>query len=346
MTLPAAKGEPAAKRLTLSAAEERAVAACLTIVRACQLTDGAFAQVNHGRSPDSPVWVAPYFASHAALALLAGHERKKNPADLAAVGRWLDWCAKNQAADGYWNDFEGTLAGYKNNGKVDAWDSSAATFLLVAGRYRHAGGKATPTVVAAAKRALRCIGTVADRDGLTWATPTHKVKYLMDNIEVYAGLRAGAEFFTAIGAKVAARQAGDQADRIGKRLPCYWVPADNLFAYALHPNGTFESGLGTVYPHALAQLFGVGFVAPQGAAWASAVKKFSPEAGPAAAAGAERWLIAASRLGDMAAKNWRAKVVKDVAAFTSQNVYVYRPAVAALGLLEGANWMPSIAGEK
>ena len=251
------------QRAPLTAPEARAVAACLTIVRGCQLPDGAFVQVNHGRNPDSPVWVAPYFANHAALALLAGHERTENPGDVARVGRWLDWCAKHQSADGYWNDFEGSVGGYKDNGKVDAWDSSAAMFLLVAGRCHRAGGKATPAVVAAARRALTCIETVTDRDGMTWATPTHRVKFLMDNVEVYAGLRAGVEFFAPIGAKAEAGKAGAHAGRIGQRLPDYWLPADRRFAYALHQNGAFEGGLDASYPHGLAQLFGVAFVHPR-----------------------------------------------------------------------------------
>ena len=332
------------KQVPLSAAEARGVAACLAIIRACQLPDGAIAQVDHGNDSGSPVWVAPYFANHAALALLAGHERKENPPDLAGVGRWLGWCAKTQAADGYWNDFEGSIAGYRDNGKVDAWDSSAAMFLLVAGRYHRAGGKATPAVVAAAKRALKCIEMVTDRDGMTWATPTHKVKFLMDNIEVYAGLQAGGEFFTAVGAKVEAAKARTQAGRIGERLPAYWMPADGWFAYALHQNGTFEGGLKRSYPHGLAQLFGVAFVHPRREAWVGAVRKFSPDTGPAAAAGTERWLAAASRLDSKEANRWRAKVVKDVATFNAHNVYVYRPGVAALSLLERADWLPSLAG--
>ena len=309
-------------------AEDQAVAACLTLVRGCQLPDGAFAQVSPGTNPNAPVWVAPYFANYAALALLAGRERAQNPEDLGRVGRWLEWCARHQSADGFWNDFEGTAATYADNGKVDAWDSSAAMFLLVAGHYRRAGGLATEEVAAATKRALACIETVTDSDGLTWATPACRVKYLMDNVEVCAGLRA-----------TATRTATARADRIAKKLPDFWQPAENRYAYALHANAAFEGGLAKPYPHGLAQLFGVAFVAPQAAAWSSVAQAFAPETGPAAAAGSEWWLIAASRLGGSAAKEWRAKTVKEVTSFTSRNVYVYRPALAALGLLEGADWM-------
>ena len=106
---------------------------------------------------------------------------------------------RNQADDGYWNDFDGTLASYKNTGKVDAWDSSAAMFLLVAGRRQKLTGKEpSPDLLRTAKNALKCIEAVTDAaHGLTWATPKYKVKFLMDNIEVYAGLRAAETLFAA-----------------------------------------------------------------------------------------------------------------------------------------------------
>lgn len=339
--------EPAAVNpLALTDREENAIAACLNIVRGCQLPDGAFRQLDHGPEANSLVWIAPYFGNYAALALLAGHERRKNSADHSAVGRWLEWCARNQTSQGYWNDFDGTLADYRDNGRVDAWDSSAATFLMVAGRY-HCGDVALPeAIAAAARKALECIEAVTDVDGLTWATPTHKVKFLMDNIEVYAGLRAGARLFTSIGANAEVRKADDRARAIGQRLPDYWLPADNLFASALHENGTFEVGVNKLYPQGLAQLFGIAFVAAKAPAWAAVARKFLPDSGRAAVAGPERWLVAASRVGIPETNYWRAEVVKEVTTFNSQNVYVYRPAVAALSLLEGADWMPSPAGAR
>ena len=340
-----AQAAPGAKQTVLPPAEAKAVATCLDIIRGCQLPDGAFVQVNHGGAPEAPVWIAPYFVDYAAIALLAEYKRTKRLSDLASVGKWLAWCAMNQADDGYWNDYEGTVAVYKNNGKVDAWDSSAALFLLVAGKYQQAGGKVTPRIVTAARKALRCIETVSDRDGLTWATPTYKVKFLMDNVEVYAGLQAASELFAAAGEKAEAGKASAQADRIRKKLPGYWRPADRLFAYALHPNGIFEGGLDKAYPQGLAQLFGCAFIAPKPEAWA-AVKKFPPDGGPSAALGAERWLTAAARFGGDDAREWRAKTAAEAAGFTPLNVYIYRPAVTALALLEGADWMPNIAGAK
>ena len=326
-----AAGAPSARaeqRPPLTAEESRAATTCLSLIRACQLADGAFAQVAPQDGRDAPVWIAPYFANFAALALLTNADPAHRAEDLARVGRWLDWCAKHQSADGYWNDFEGTARAYADTGKVDAWDSSAALFLLAAARHQRSEGQTAPAVTVAIARALACLARVTDADGLTWATPNHKVKYLMDNVEVRAGLLAAGS-----------PDARAQADRIGKKLLGFWQPATGLYAYAQHADGAFVGGLDKPYPQGLAQLFGVAWIAPKTSAWASVTHAFSPEAGPATSTGTEWWLIAASRFRSDAAKEWRARLVKEVTSFTPQGVYIHRPALAVLGLLEGSEWM-------
>ena len=325
----------------------QAADACLKHIRNCQLPDGAFVQVNHGAAPGAPVWIAPYFANHAALALVAAAEQKSTDRrtrkdDLIRVSRWLEWSASHQESNGYWFDWEGTRANFRSNGKVDAWDSSAAMFLLVAGRFQEAGGRVSPAVLQAAQRSLKCIEHVTAADGLTWAKPSYKVKYLMDNIEVYGGLRAGATLFSNSGLQNEAKRAAAQADRIGQLLPSYWQPAAGQYAYALHENGVFEAGLEKRYPHGLAQLFGIAFVEPHSAAW-TGVGKFTPDNGPLAAMGPERWLIAASRMGPAQKKTWQSKLVGEVRSFDPQSIYIFRPAVCVLALLEGAYWMPAAA---
>src|SRR5437588_379259 len=46
--------------------------------------------------------------------------------------------------------------------------------------------------------AIRAIESTLDTDGLTWATPTYHVKYLMDEAEVYVGLRSAAALTSAL----------------------------------------------------------------------------------------------------------------------------------------------------
>ena len=307
-------------------AESQAVVHCLSLIRGCQLPDGAFAQVAPKDGPDAPVWIAPYFANFAALALLTNADPAHRAEDLARVGRWLSWCAKHQSADGYWNDFEGPASAYADTGKVDAWDSSAALFLLSAGRFRRAGGQLAPDVDAAVARALASLARVTDADGLTWAAPNHKVKYLMDNVEVRAGLLAAGT-----------PDARAQADRIGRKLPGFWQPETGLYAYAQHANGAFAGGLDKPYPQGLAQLFGVAWIAPKASAWAAVSQAFKPETEPAAACVAAWWLMAAQRMKADGVRAWRERLLADAASFSSRRTYLQRPALAVLALTEGAD---------
>lgn len=332
------------KSQKLTSAETQVVGACLDIVRGCQLSDGAFNMVNHGSDPATQVWIAPYFVNHSMLALLAAGDSGRNPSDIVRVQRWLEWCVDHQENGGFWCDYVGNMRTYKNTGNVDAHDSSAALFLMVVDRYRLAGGKVSDKVRAAAKLSLRCIQNVTDKDGLTWAKPNYKVKYLMDNIEVYGGLAAAKKLFTAAGDATDAKAAGDQMADVRKGLKRYWEAAEKgRFAWALHPNGAFDGGLGQPYPHGLAQLFGIAFVSAEQSAFSEVVKTFKPQTSPEAAAGAERYLIAASRLGGPNMLEWRKNVVKDALGFTATNVYMIRPGLVALALLEDADWMPSVA---
>lgn len=334
--------EPRPHKSKLTTAEQKSSDHCLTIIRNAQLPDGAFNMVHHGTDPGHPVWVAPYFADHAALALLAGHAASASPEDVGRVGKWLAWRVTNQEEGGFWFDHTGTNAGYKSNKKVDAHDSSAALFLVVLDRYRQAGGKVTEALRDAAKRSHECIRALADRDGLTFAKPDYKVKYLMDNIEVEGGLLAASRVFAALGDPARAKAATGQAEQIARGLKKYWEAKDEKrFAWALHPSGQYDGGFAALYPHGLAQLFGCAFLAPERDAFLAVEKKFPPET-TAAGTGAERFLIAVSRCDAGSVSKWRATTADAGLKMKPNEVYLFRPSLVVLGLLEGADWLPSV----
>lgn len=333
-------------------AEKNAIENCLDIIRDCQLPDGAFCQMKE--APGVAIWIPPYFANHAALALLAAYRWKHDPADLTRVKSWLSWCARHQSTEGYIPDFKGPVVGYKiSEVPVDAWDSSAALFLLVLGQYQRAGGKLTGELVTAAKRALSCIQKVTDSaDGLTWAKPDYRIKFLEDNIEVYAGLKQAAEFFQKIGNPAKAAEAKKQAEQIGKKLPRYWNEDKGRYAVAIQANGMLDDVLKQenvvtqkleAYPNGQAQLFAIAFIKPQKGAWQTAQQFDVDDTERLANMGSERWLIATARIGGAEAKRWRQQATQAALKFTSSTVYIFRPALIVLGLLEGADWMPSIA---
>lgn len=164
----------------LSAPESRAVQHCLSITLACQLPDGGITMVNHGRHPGAPVWIGPYFCDYVAQSWLAAYDQTKDKRLLEAARQWIEWSCNHLEPEGFRYDYTGTVGDYASNGKVDAWDSSAAGLLVVVSQFGEVGGTITPEMRAAAKAALRCIRQCTDTDGLTWAKPTYKVKYIMD----------------------------------------------------------------------------------------------------------------------------------------------------------------------
>lgn len=323
----------------LTELESKAVKNCLEIIRSCQLKDGSFRMVDEGDFPESPVWIAPYFVQHAMLALLVANDHVQAPADVDRVRKWLQWCAEHQEQDGYWYDYTGTLSSYRSNAMVDAHDSSAAMFLLVVERYQRSGGKMSKEVINAAKRSLRCITILTDEDGLTWAKPDYKVKYLMDNVEVHAGLKSAIALFSKTGDREEVAVARKQDSAMSKSLNLFWEATEkDRFAYVLHPTGVFEGGFDDLYPHGLAQLFGISWVVSNSKAFAATCDKFEPQTTPEGV-GAERYLMAASRLASEDLMSWREAVVKDANTFTSKSIYLFRPGLVVLSLYEGSDWM-------
>ncbi len=330
----------AQKPPALTPAETKVVANSLDIVRGCQLPNGAFNMVDDGKQPGSPVWIPPYFANYGALALAVNAEKNRNAGDLKRVEVWLNWCVKNQDSQGFFYDQHGTIAKHDASKKfVDAWDSSAAMFLVVVERYQRAGGKVTPGMESACKKALACIEQVTIKGGLTIAKPTYPVMYLMDNIETRAGLNAASAIFTKLKDAKTAKAAAEQATAITALLTKYHDAAKGEFAWAKHPSGVYERGMEKLYPNGLAQLFGIMSIQPDAKAWQATTKAFKPEVNQLGA-GAERFYLAAIKIGGADAKIWRANTIADAATFTNKNVYIHRPALVALAFLDGADWLP------
>lgn len=306
-----------------------AVEKALGIIRQCQMDDGMIRMKGAG----DPVWAVPYFGNLAAIALLAADRAHPNPHDVARAGRWLLWYARNQEPDGTIFDREGTVAAYASNGKHDASDSYAATFLMAAGRHSQATGKPPPPeIAAAAAKALAAIRDVTQADGLTIARPDYPVKYLMDNIEVYQGLTEGARLFAAAGLREEARRARAMAARVAEGLGAFRPGQGLAFAYAIDARGRKSGGLAAPYPHGLAQVFALSWMTPpQPQLWAEVRAAFAPDDNGIPA---ERWLIAARRhAGPQETETLREAARSAAMRFSVTEVYVERPAMAIIALL-------------
>ena len=140
---------------------------------------------------------------------LLGALRAAPASQLPLVAGWLGWLARHIAPGGasrgvvldHWvraGDFEEStcppgLAKHQCEA-VDAFDSTAATTLLLAYAYLQRGGDVMlirePRMRAALEAAATTLQALTVTDGMTLAKPSHPVVYTMDVVEVIAGWRA------------------------------------------------------------------------------------------------------------------------------------------------------------
>lgn len=250
-------------------------------------------QLDNGAIPMTPVKngevrMNPYFADFAALALL---EKPDEYAD--EVRAYMDWhFAHLNTAETDYNGVDGTIydylievkngkavgetiAMYKRNYSYDSTDSYAATFLSVLNKYYNETGD-SEYIISHAEEIERIINAMLAtyHKGMTYAKPDWKVKYLMDNCEVYEGLLDAVELYgnvlSGLGADYKATAdkcaacAAEVADTIESQL---WMPMLGHYQVGAWKNSGITSDVflwSKYYPCATAQLFPIihGLIAP------------------------------------------------------------------------------------
>ena len=148
--------------------------------------------VMHNVPSDSSYRIVPYFSNIAALALLKDFDKIK------LVKKYMLWYISHLNFPDKFGA-QGTIYDYtlKTDGQLiskddyDSNDSYPATFLSLCKNYFIVSKDYDffitnrKLVDAIAVSMISCM----DNDYLTWAKPNYKVKYLMDNCEVYKGLK-------------------------------------------------------------------------------------------------------------------------------------------------------------
>ncbi|MHB1454064.1 MAG: hypothetical protein ACYCYM_08975 [Saccharofermentanales bacterium] len=233
--------------------------------------------------------ICPYFSEFAGLALLLRPEVYGD-----CVRRYLDWHIShmNTALTDY-NGEDGTVYDYQltlsadgayieeimidpaTGGPLyDSTDSYAALFLHLLYEYGKATGDAAYILQHRAEvdRSVRAMLCTMD-SGLTWAKPDYKVKYLMDNCEVYRGVCSAEKLYALIaqqGSAADAESIGAQEQRrklLNLKEDLYaaieeilWNKGDEAYYVGVmeEHKGIPETIDWTIfYPDALAQLFPV-----------------------------------------------------------------------------------------
>jgi len=188
--------------------------------------------------------IEPYYANIAAMGAL------HSGVDFTNVQHWMQWYIAHSNAGNQWS-IPGAITDYNvaangslsSTGGADSVDAYAATFISLAAAAYRDGNPQLQNYVAGSRSNIELVASaidaVTDTDGLSWATPTYRLKYVMDNSEVYQGLldlsflRAHA-FGDVAGAASAWSQAQQVQAAINAEL---WNPTRNQFAVALDDQG-------------------------------------------------------------------------------------------------------------
>lgn len=162
----------------------------------CQLPSGTF---RLGPKSDQ---INPYFANLALVSLVRLGEWK-------AVQRHVDWYLHHLNEDGYVNDFRLVAGTEIDTGKADSEDSYHATLFSLLAEMVRASGELN--WLSPSRQVLwdlvQGIVALQQKDGLTWAKRSYRVKYLMDNCEVAKGLEDAAYLFFMLGDDRQAKEA-------------------------------------------------------------------------------------------------------------------------------------------
>ncbi|MCA1845718.1 MAG: hypothetical protein LC792_21490, partial [Actinobacteria bacterium] len=145
---------------------------------------------------------------------------------------------------------------------MDSTDAYAGTFLLATRMaYRVSGDRAhLARLGAGIAGAVKAVEATQQSDGLTWAKPSWKVKYLMDQAETYAGLNAGAELATALGNTTLSDRARSDARRMSSGVANLWNSGVGAYDWAVHEDGArVRTDWSLLYSDSLQQPWAVAF---------------------------------------------------------------------------------------
>ncbi|MHB1043759.1 MAG: S-layer homology domain-containing protein [Eubacteriales bacterium] len=203
--------------------------------------------------------VIPYFDNLTALALCDETQYRE------AVRKYIDW-SLNRLNRPDRTGLAGTVYDYReeiekplvSSENYDSADSYAATLLsLAAAYYKNTGDidfirehYLDLSSVAAV------IVTLQDPDGLVWAKPGLRVKYLMDNCECYRGLSDWAGLLASLGYTDLAALYERKAGAIKKAVETlFWNEEEACFAWAIDQEGKAHLPSGLPYPGVFAQVY-------------------------------------------------------------------------------------------
>jgi hypothetical protein len=212
-----------------------------------QLPDGAIAQYSDFTR------INPYLGNYAAMGLVRAWAQTGNTAYVDAAERWFAWYQSHMDVDGYVTDYDlGPGPDYveTSTGSEDSTDAYAGTLLLVLYQLQRqgaAGRLRLQAYGALATKAAAAVISTQQSDGLTWAKPSYEVKFLMDQAEAFAGLKAASKIARVFHDKALAATTGAAAKALRDGLDTMWDPATGFYRRAKLSDGTLDTTTWSYY---------------------------------------------------------------------------------------------------
>lgn len=233
-----------------------------------QLSNGAFAVHNEY---SGTVDVNPYFAEIVAISLI---NYDSSAAAKAKIEKYFDWHISHiNTADEDYNGLAGTIYDYKvkvkngvvvsetSKGSYDSTDSYSALFVKALGDYAQVYNDGTYLTEHASeiKAIVNVMFATMSSNGYTYAKPDYQIIYLMDNTEVYAGLKAAKYIYeNVIDDKEMLKKVTEAVEFYEANFNAHWWKGDH-YAAVLNPDYSEYTGYkfswDMFYPCATAQMF-------------------------------------------------------------------------------------------
>lgn len=322
----------------LTPVQREAVRILLRICRGCALPSGAISLTSPDGTSDSQFRISPYFAFPVAMAFVATESHD----DVVLARRFIEWAIAHQDPRGYWNDWEGWQESAKDAHTCAAQDSTAAGYLLLLDWWRKFGHSLDDRMVCAAERSVACLQQCTSDAGLTIAGSDCPVAFATSNCESLAGYIAAASLFSTLGDYARCRECLDAISRMSKALSGFWDRRRGAYTWACHSDGTVLPEVRARRPEAAANLYGCTFIRFQPHVWKQLKKSCGAEAENHSLAGIERFAMAAHRASASDECLWRDRLAEASHRWGTAPTSSFRAGVAALVLLHGVDWMPSI----
>jgi hypothetical protein len=205
--------------------------------------------------------IDPYLGNFGALGLARAADVTGDVRYADAAQAHLEWyvSAMDDSNMVYDHQREGEL--YLPTTDLDSTDGYAGTFLLAVSELSVPAGDTAraQALHEGVRRAVASLAMTQQPDGMTWAKPDYKAKYLMDQAEAYSGLLGAVQVAELLGDEPLAAEARTRAERLRTGVEGLWQPGSGSYDWALHEDGTRVPSGGAFYPDAASQLWAVAF---------------------------------------------------------------------------------------